>query len=102
MDAFPHLALTPAPSAPGLEAILRPIVLEDALQVQSFLPTAAALESASIASAMPSSLVLAQQFDQDVLGDMGRLWNIFIESGQVWALLIGIAVGYFVRGLTAY
>jgi hypothetical protein len=51
---------------------------------------------------MPQSMVLAQQFDQDILGDMGKLWNTFIESGQVWALLIGIAVGYFIRSLTAY
>lgn len=53
-------------------------------------------------TAGPESMVLAQQFDQDILGDMGRLWNTFIESGQVWALLIGIVVGYLLRNLTAY
>lgn len=46
--------------------------------------------------------VLAQQFDQDILGDMGNAWNAFIESGQVWALIIGLVVGYMIRGLTAY
>jgi hypothetical protein len=51
---------------------------------------------------MPQSMVLAQQFDQDILGDMGKLWSTFIESGQVWALLIGVVVGYFIRSLTAY
>lgn len=101
MDVSPHLSLTNVPSAPGLESILRPIVLEGRPQVQSFLPPAP-LEAVSISSAMPQSMVLAQQFDQDVLGDMGRLWNIFIESGQVWALLIGVIVGYFIRSLTAY
>jgi hypothetical protein len=77
--------------------------LEDIPQVQSFLPLdAVPLEAVSVSSAMPQSMVLAQQFDQDILGDMGRLWNTFIESGQVWALIIGIVIGYMVRGLTAY
>lgn len=53
-------------------------------------------------TAGPEAMVLAQQFDQDILGDMGRLWNTFIESGQVWALLIGVVVGYLLRNLTAY
>ncbi|NMF82439.1 hypothetical protein E1H13_03595 [Nodosilinea sp. P-1105] len=48
------------------------------------------------------SMVLAQQFDQDILGDMASLWNTFIESGQVWALLIGFLIGYMLRGITAY
>ena len=104
MDVSPHLSLTNMPSAPGLvESILRPIVLEDAPQVESFLPLdTVPLAAVSVSSAMPQSMVLAQQFDQDILGDMGKLWNTFIESGQVWALLIGIAVGYFIRSLTAY
>jgi hypothetical protein len=103
MDVSPHLSLTNVPSAPGLEPILRPIVLEDIPQVQAFLPLDAPfLEAASVSSVMPQSMVLAQQFDQDILGDMGKLWNTFIESGQVWALIIGIVIGYMVRGLTAY
>lgn len=48
------------------------------------------------------SPVLAQQFDQDVLGDLVNAWSIFVKSGQIWALLIGIVVGYFIRNLTAY
>lgn len=103
MDVSPHLALTHAPSVPGLGSILRPILLEDAPQIQFVVPLGtASLESVSVTSAMPQSMVLAQQFDQDILGDMGKLWNTFIESGQVWALLIGIGVGYFIRSLTAY
>lgn len=103
MDVSSQFFLTNVPSAPGLESILRPIALDDALQVQTFLPLATpSLDGVSVSSAMPQSMVLAQQFDQDILGDMGKLWNTFIESGQVWALLIGIAVGYMVRGLTAY
>ncbi|MBD1876135.1 hypothetical protein H6F75_21865 [Nodosilinea sp. FACHB-131] len=48
------------------------------------------------------SPVLAQQFDQDILGDMVEIWNNFVESGQLWALLFGIVLGYFIRNLTAF
>ena len=45
-------------------------------------------------------LLAQQQFDQDVLGDINEGFSNFIESGQVWALLIGLILGYFIRGLT--
>jgi len=48
------------------------------------------------------TVVLAQQFDQDILADLGGAFNHFIESGQVWALVIGLVLGYLIRGLTAY
>ncbi len=46
--------------------------------------------------------VVAQQFDQDILGDLVNAWNNFVQSGQIWALIIGIIIGYLVRGLTTY
>lgn len=46
--------------------------------------------------------IVAQQFDQDVLGDAGVLLKGFYESGQIWALLIGIVVGYGFRSLSSY
>lgn len=48
------------------------------------------------------SMIIAQQFDQDILGDLGLAMNKFVESGQVWALIIGIVLGYLIRGLTTY
>lgn len=48
------------------------------------------------------AMVLAQQFDQDILGDLGGAVRHFIDSGQVWALLIGVILGYLIRGLTSY
>lgn len=103
MDASSPFSLASAPLPPHVGSILRPIALEDGPQVQAFLPLELpALEGIAVAPATPGSMVLAQQFDQDILGDMGNLWNIFIESGQVWALIIGIVIGYLVRGLTAY
>ena len=46
-------------------------------------------------------VVPAQNFDQDVLGDVSRGWNHFVETGQIWALLIGLVVGYLIRNMTA-
>ena len=47
--------------------------------------------------------VLAQeQFEQDILADLGNAIGNFIESGQVWALIIGFVLGYVLRGVTTY
>ncbi|HEY9698109.1 MAG TPA: hypothetical protein V6D10_12650 [Trichocoleus sp.] len=45
---------------------------------------------------------LAQTFDTDVFKGTRTILNNFIKSGQVWALLIGLIVGYIIRGLTSY
>jgi hypothetical protein len=44
--------------------------------------------------------LLAQQFRGDVMGDFGRGWNNFVKSGQIWALIIGVVVGYLFRSIT--
>lgn len=47
--------------------------------------------------------VLAQAIeDPDVLGQMQDAWNNFVETGQVWALLIGVFFGYLFKSLTSY
>ncbi|NET37750.1 MAG: hypothetical protein F6K19_38030 [Cyanothece sp. SIO1E1] len=46
--------------------------------------------------------VIAQQFEQDILGDLRVAFDQFVESGQVWALLIGLILGYLIRGVTSY
>jgi len=45
--------------------------------------------------------LLAQQFKQDIMGDVGKGWNSFVKSGQIWALIIGVAVGYLFRSITS-
>jgi hypothetical protein len=48
-------------------------------------------------------LVLAQNVtDPDVLGQMQGAFSNFIKSGQVWALLIGLVVGYMFRGMSSF
>ncbi len=50
----------------------------------------------------PSTPIIAQQFDQDVLANLGTMVNNFIESGQIWALIIGFVLGYAFRSMTTY
>jgi hypothetical protein len=40
------------------------------------------------------------QFKQDVTKDLAGGWNGFIKSGQVWALMIGVTVGYLFKSVT--
>ncbi|MGB3761391.1 MAG: hypothetical protein WBA07_34275 [Rivularia sp. (in: cyanobacteria)] len=47
--------------------------------------------------------VLAQNVtDPDLIGQVQKAWNNFVETGQIWALLIGLVVGYLIRNLTSY
>ena len=51
----------------------------------------------------PVTSVLAQHVnDPNVLGQMQHSWNHFVKTGQIWALLIGLIVGYMIRNLTSY
>ena len=50
---------------------------------------------------LPVSSLLAQQIeDPDILGQIEDAWYNFIDSGQVWALLIGVFFGYTFKGFT--
>ncbi|MBC5795091.1 hypothetical protein H5968_08005 [Sphaerospermopsis sp. LEGE 00249] len=40
--------------------------------------------------------------DPDVLGQMQNAWNNFVKTGQVWAMLIGMVIGYMFKSLTTY
>ena len=49
----------------------------------------------------PVSSLLAEMSERvDVLGQMQDAWFNFIDSGQVWALLIGSFFGYTFKGFT--
>jgi hypothetical protein len=97
-----HLhSLAVEPQSLTVETVLRPVlIISETPQIENFIGVPA--ESGILARQEPSTLVLAQFDDVDILRDMVNLWNTFIESGQVWALIIGLVIGYFVRGLTTY
>ncbi|WP_199336521.1 hypothetical protein [Oscillatoria sp. FACHB-1407] len=46
--------------------------------------------------------LLAQQFETDVFANARRSFDNFVKSGQLWALLIGLVIGYLVRSFTSY
>ncbi|NJR62716.1 MAG: hypothetical protein HC769_30335 [Cyanobacteria bacterium CRU_2_1] len=45
---------------------------------------------------------LVAQFNTDVFRPAREFLDNFIKSGQVWALLIGMVLGYLFRSLTSY
>lgn len=50
---------------------------------------------------LPVSNLLAQSVeDPDILGQIQDAWFNFIDSGQVWALLMGTFFGYTFKGFT--
>jgi len=40
--------------------------------------------------------------DPDIIGQMTDAWNNFVETGQVWAMLIGIFLGYLFANFTKF
>ncbi|MFP4009265.1 MAG: hypothetical protein ACLFV6_14865 [Spirulinaceae cyanobacterium] len=45
-------------------------------------------------------LIIAQAVeDPDVIGQMQSAFNNFVETGQIWALIIGLAIGFGFRSL---
>jgi len=69
-------------------------------ELMSFLPQG----ETSVSLSDRHLLVIIGAIDKevDVLAQMQDAYNNFIESGQVWALLIGLILGYIFRSFTAY
>lgn len=48
-------------------------------------------------------LVFAQEVpNTDILANIQQAWSNFVKTGQIWALLIGLAVGYMFRSMTSF
>ena len=57
--------------------------------------------SLAIAPVGLSQTILVQQFEESDLGKQVQdSWNNFVESGQIWALLVGVIFGYMFRTFT--
>jgi hypothetical protein len=109
MDVMPQSYGSFLPSAlqtVSVNTILRPVSLGDSDGFGGYFPEVSLSNGTELAAwpapAEALSPVLAQQFDQDILGDMVSIWNNFVDSGQIWALFFGIVLGYMIRNLTAY
>lgn len=47
--------------------------------------------------------VVAQNIsDPNILGQIQKAFTHFVQTGQAWALLIGLVLGYMIRNLTSY
>ena len=40
--------------------------------------------------------------DPDIIGQITEAWKNFVETGQVWALIIGIVFGYMFAKITQF
>lgn len=54
------------------------------------------------ASAAVGTPVIAQQFNEDLIGSTGEILHGFYESGQLWALMIGVVLGYGFKSFSTY
>lgn len=70
-------------------------------QSQTVLPVLPQLDPIPLAIETQAQVVIGQNFDQDVLGDIRQGFQGFVESGQIWALLIGLVLGYLLKGITS-
>ncbi len=43
--------------------------------------------------------IFAQQVDVDLWADVQKAWSNFIECGQLWALLVGLVIGWMVKSI---
>lgn len=48
------------------------------------------------------SSLLAQYIQEDVFENFRNFLTNFIESGQAWALLIGLVLGYLIKSVFSY
>ncbi|HEY9837730.1 MAG TPA: hypothetical protein V6D27_12630 [Vampirovibrionales bacterium] len=52
-----------------------------------------------IGESFRQAIVLAQQVsDPDIMGRIKSAWDNFVATGQIWALIIGMVLGYLFRG----
>lgn len=53
-------------------------------------------------ASLPTTPLVAQQYQDNLLNNVQVSFNHFVESGQVWALLIGLVLGYVIHSITSF
>lgn len=53
-------------------------------------------------SPLTNVLMTINEQDVDIIGNVQKSFSNFVKTGQAWALLIGLVVGYMFRGFTSY
>ena len=75
---------------------ISPVPLNQTLNQTEFTPE---LRGTLFHRPMPQTIIAQQVSDPDVMGQMGEYLTNFYETGQLWALLIGMVLGFVVRGI---
>lgn len=71
---------------PGINGLLSSLTINDSMQILLW-------------KAMVNGSILAQKVDVDLWRDVQTAWYNFVQSGQIWALILGFIIGYFIRGM---
>ena len=45
------------------------------------------------------SSIIAQSVNSDLRANIQEIWSSLVQTGQLWALLIGVGLGWWVRSL---
>ncbi|MDB9509026.1 hypothetical protein PN502_18565 [Microcystis aeruginosa CS-338/01] len=53
-------------------------------------------------SPLTNVLMTISEQDVDIIGNVQKFFSNFVKTGQAWALLIGLIIGYMFRGFTSY
>lgn len=52
--------------------------------------------------AVPTWFALIEGKDVDIMYQIQHGWSEFIKTGRVWALIIGLIIGYVFRGFSSF
>lgn len=47
----------------------------------------------------PQMIIAQQVNDPDIMGQIAIHWKHFVATGQIWALLVGLVLGFVFRGI---
>ena len=57
------------------------------------------LRHSFLQQSQPQMIIAQQVNDPDVMGQIATHWKHFVATGQVWALLVGLVLGFVFRGI---
>lgn len=52
-----------------------------------------------LGKSQPQMIIAQQVNDPDIMGQIAHHWKHFVSTGQIWALLIGLVIGFAFRGI---
>lgn len=53
-----------------------------------------------IGESLHKGIVLAQDLNNvDILRDIQKSWSNFVKTGQIWAMMIGIPLGWWLKSI---